>query len=164
MPRLKTIKEFEEWVKDEANVEDLLRRVAEGTKLQKACLDLKRPYTLVYPYLHSTDELKKRYEAALAARADALMHETVEIADSVRKTDKPARVMAAKLAVETRQAIASGWNRERYGETLRVERPPQAPGDDRLLGFASELLKLVKAAEPRVIEQELEALPAPEKG
>lgn len=144
MPRQKTIRAFEEWVQDDANVQDVLKRVMAGTKLSKVCAEIKRPYTLLYPHLHSTPELKARYEAALAARADDLMHETLEIADSVRKTKIPARVGAAKVAIEARQALASGWNRERYGETLRMERAPETPSDVGLLGFASELLKLVK--------------------
>lgn len=145
MPRQKTVRAFEEWVTDAANIDEVLRRVMGGTKLSKLCAEIKRPYTLLYPYLHSTPELKARYEAALAGRADDLMHETLEIADSVRGTAEAAEVSAAKLAVETRQKLAAGWNRDRYGETLRVERPAETPSDAGLLGFASELLKLVKS-------------------
>lgn len=145
MPRQKTVRAFDEWVTDAANIDEVLRRVMGGTKLSKLCVEIKRPYTLLYPYLHSTPELKARYEAALAARADDLMHETIEIADSVRKTKIPARVGAAKVAIEARQHVAAGWNRDRYGETLRVERPAETPSDAGLLGFASELLKLVKS-------------------
>lgn len=144
MPRQKTVRAFEEWVKDESNIDEVLRRVMGGTKLSKLCAEIKRPYTLLYPYLHSTPELKGRYEAALAARADDLMHETLEIADSVRKTKIPARVGAAKVAIETRQALASGWNRERYGETLRVEKTVTHGVDAGLVGTIGDLLRVSK--------------------
>jgi len=148
MPRQKTVRAFEEWVSDEANIEEVLRRVMGGTKLSKLCVEIKRPYTLLYPYLHSTPELQKRYEAALAGRADDLMHETLEIADSVRGTDEAAQVSAAKLAVETRQKLASGWNRERYGETLRVEKTVTHEVDAGLVGTIKDLMRAGKR--PRV--------------
>ncbi len=158
MPRKKTIAAFEEWAKDDANIEEVLRRVMGGTKLSRLCAEIKRPYTLLYPYLHSTLELQKRYEAALAARADDLMQETLEIADSVRKTKIPARVGAAKVAIETRQALASGWNRERYGETLRVEKTVTHEVDAGLVGTIGDLLRLKRPA--LTIDQPM-ALPTP---
>ena len=154
MPRKKTIAAFEEWVKDEANVEDLLRRVAETGKLQKVCLELKRPYTLVHPYLHSTPELKGRYEAARAAWADALHDEALDIADKVKP--EQGHVSKAKLQCEVRVQSAKAYNRDRFGETLRVERPVEAPSDAGLLGFASELLKLVKAPAERPVGRLIE--------
>lgn len=142
MPRQKTVRAFEEWVQDEANVEEVLRRVMAGTKLSKLCAEIKRPYTLLYPFLHSTPELKARYEAALAGRADDLMHETLEIADGVKGAEEPAVVSAAKLRIETRQKIASGWNRERYGDTLRVEKTVTHTVDAGLVGTIGDLLKV----------------------
>lgn len=116
MPKLKTIRRFGEWAKDDANLEELLKLIASGTQLQKACLEVKQPYTLVFPLLHSSPELQARYEAALAARAEALVHEALEIADDAKGATEPVAVAAAKLRVETRHRTATWWNRERYGE------------------------------------------------
>lgn len=156
MPRLKTIRAFEDWKKDDAAIEALLQRIAGGTKLQAACLEIKRPYTLVYPFLHSTPELQKRYEAALAARAEALVHESLEIADSVRGSQEPGVVAAAKLAVETRQRTAAWWNRERYGEQLRVEKTVTHVVDAGLVGRIGDLLELTKARPVALLEKVVE--------
>lgn len=93
-----------------------------------------------------------RYEAALACRAEALVHESIEIADSVRGSEQPATVGAAKLAVETRHKMASWWDRERYGERLQIEKTVQVGVDAGLLGTVADLLK-APAREERLIEQ-----------
>jgi hypothetical protein len=144
MPRLKTIRAFERWSQDEANVEDLLRRVAGGTKLQKACLEVKQPYTCVYPFLHSTPELKARYEAALSAVAEGLVQDALEIAHDPKRKIEQAAVADRKLRIETNQRTATWWNRERYGERLDVHRTIEASADDALLGTVGELLRLAE--------------------
>lgn len=159
MARIKTTKEFYEWVKDDAAIDDVLRRVAEGTKFSQVCKDIRRPYTLLYPYLHSTPELKARYEAALAARADDLMHETLEIADDLKGSDSAAEVAAGKVRIDTRQKLASGWNRERYGEQVQINKTVSVGVDIGLRGRASELLAKISGG-ARVLEAEtVEQLP-----
>jgi hypothetical protein len=121
MARKKTIQAFEEWAKDPANVEDLLREVGEGVKLREACLSAGKkagvnlPYTLVYQHLHGDAVLKARYEGAKAGVAENMVDETIEIADAVGGSESPAEVMAAKLRCEVREKAAKAWNRERYG-------------------------------------------------
>lgn len=159
MARIKTTKEFYEWVKDDAAIDDVLRRVAEGTKFSQVCKDIKRPYTLLYPYLHSTPELKARYEAALAARADDLMHETLEIADALEGSDSAPEVAAGKVRIDTRQKIASGWNRERYGERLQLDKEVTVTADAGLIGFASTLLEKMSQGRGRTLENAADALP-----
>ncbi len=156
MPKLKTIRAFEEWKKDEAAIEALLQRIAGGVKLQAACLEIRRPYTLVYPFLHSTPELQKRYEGALAARAEALVHESLEIADSVRGSLEPAKVAAAKLAVETRQRTATWWNRERYGERFSVDKTVVHVVDAGLVGRVGDLLELTEKSPVPLLEHVVE--------
>lgn len=118
MPRLKTIAAFGVWILDPANVEDILRRVADCGKLQKVCLDIKQPYTLVHPHLHSTPELKARYEAARAAWADALHDEALDIADKVAPEQGP--VSKAKLQCDVRFQSAKAYNRDRFGDEKGV--------------------------------------------
>lgn len=159
MPRQKTVRAFDEWVTDAANIDEVLRRVMGGTKLSKLCVEIKRPYTLLYPYLHSTPELKARYEAALAARADDLMHETLEIADALKGSDSAPEVAAGKVRIDTRQKIASGWNRERYGEQVQINKTVSVGVDIGLRGRASELLAKISGGS-RILEAEtVEQLP-----
>lgn len=172
MPRQKTIKRFEQWKEEAANVDGFFK-LMEGTatvpgkRFRDACVVLKMPYTLMHAFVLGDEKLRARYDAVLAAKADDMMHESLKIARGVRKTNIPARVSAAKLEVETMHAVASKWDRDRYGETLRVEKAVTIGVDAALLGTASELLRLVAGGRPmKVIEGEAvhaaEALPPAE--
>lgn len=116
--RAKTIRAFEEWSLVDENWEGFFRLIVEGDRmrLRDACVAVKQPYSLVYPFLHDGGAMQKRYEAALAALADDLMHERLEIADSVRSAKDQVTVAAAKLACDVRRENSEKWGRERYGE------------------------------------------------
>lgn len=123
--RVKTVKAFEEWSSREESWEQLFRLIVEDRKrLRDACVELKQPYSLVYPFLHDGGVMQKRYEGALAAMADDMQRERLEIADSVRGSSNPVAVAAAKLACEVRGDISSKWGRERYGEAFETQRGP----------------------------------------
>ena len=172
MPRKRTMQAWAAWVKEAKNVDDLIAMVASGTQLQKACLLINQPWNLVHPYLHSTPELQKRYEEAKRAYADRKWEEKLEVADKAQDSRSMPAVAAAKLKVEVLHEDAVAWNRERYGQTVKVQGERSAPGADQaLLGFATELLRLVKSKEPRligsvidpVIEPDTLTLPAPKE-
>ena len=134
---------------------------AEGTAkmaFRNACFGLKLPYTVMYAYVDGQPELKARYDAFLKSKADLLAHEALE--DVAAAMDKDTAAVA-KVRADTKLRIAEKWDRERYGERVQIDRAPQVPGGDAaLLGFASELLKLVREREPRVLEQEGAVVPA----
>lgn len=157
MPKLKTIRAFSEWVKEEENIEDLLRRVMEGVPLHELCKQIKQPYTLVYPFLHSSPELQERYEAALAAVAEKEVHESKQIADEAKPGDKMPQVAARKLRCDVRFRRAAYWNSARYGEKLQVEKNVRLSADAALVGFAGDLLLKRKPA-VTVEAVELEAI------
>jgi hypothetical protein len=138
MARQVTIKAFEEWIKDEANVELVLESVAGGLTLQKAALAVKKPYTCLHQYFHSSPEKLARYDAARKAWADSKMDEALEIADDV-KADQ-AEVAKAKLRVEVRQNQAKAYNRERWGERLQVDKNVSVSADAALIGTVAQLL------------------------
>lgn len=136
MPRKKTIRRFEEWASEPANIDEFFRLILDGgvdeegkrkpLRFRDACVALNVPYTLMYPLVHNTAELKERYDAVLRAKAHDYQEETIEIADSVRGSTEPAEVGAAKLAIEARQVAASRLDRERFGdpkETGRITAP-----------------------------------------
>lgn len=117
--RLKTIRAFDEWKLDEANWTEFFRLIVEERlRMRDACVKLKQPYRLMYPFLHDGGAMQKRYEAALAAVGDDLMHERLQVARSIResKTEVPAHVMAAKLDCDVLESTAKKWTPERYGE------------------------------------------------
>lgn len=151
------------WVQVPGNIDGFFQTMegVEGTAKQafrNACFGLKLPYTVMYAYVDGQPELKARYDAFLKSKADLLAHEA--LADVEAAVDKDTAAVA-KVRADTKLRIAEKWDRERYGERVQIDRAPEVPGGDAaLLGFASELLKLVREREPRVLEQEQVALPA----
>lgn len=156
MPKKKTIKAFGEWVKVPGNIDLVIERVTGGQKLEKVCLqaDIKQPYTLLYPYLHSTAELKNRFDTARKARADALVEKALTVVDGV-KASKDA-VAKAKLQSETYQWVAAKWDRDRYADKVQVERPAESVADAALLGAAKDLLRLAVQKQPQLQEKVIE--------
>ena len=156
MARKVTIKAFGEWVKVEANVEWVLRLIADGTTLHKAAVVVKQPYTCLHPFLHS-EVMLPRYTAARKAWADLKQDEAMELVDGA-KPDK-GHVAKAKLQAEVRQNQAAAYHRERWGERVHVERSVELTVDAGLIGLAGELLK---KRLPVVVEGEpVQTLPAP---
>jgi hypothetical protein len=118
-PRMKTIRAFDEWKLDEENLAEFFRQIVEERKrMRDACVAVGQPYRLMYPFLHDGGVMQKRYEAALAAVGDDLMHERLQRARELResKTEIPAHVMAAKLECDVLESTASKWEPARYGE------------------------------------------------
>lgn len=150
MARKTTIRAFDDWALDDRNIEAVLKLIAGGLTLQKAALEVKQPYTCLHPWFHSTQERRERYDAARKAWADLKQDEAMAIVDGV-KPDRGS-VAKAKLQAEVRQNQAAAYAPDRWGQRLHVKREGGAPADEKLLGFASDLLKLVKQREPRIIE------------
>lgn len=118
-PRLKTIRAFEKWKEDEENLDEFFRQIVEeGKRMRDACMAVRQPYRLMYPFLHDGGVMQKRYEAALSAVGDDLMHERLQRAREMRnsKTEVPAHVMAAKLECDVLESTAKKWEPARYGE------------------------------------------------
>lgn len=163
----RTEEAFAMWVEMPGNVDGFFRVMeeVEGTAkmaFRNACMEVRVPYTLMYRYVHEDVELKARYDSFLAAKADLLVQEALE--DVGEAVDKDSAAVA-KVKSDVKLRVAEKWDRERYGERVQIDRAPEAPGGDAaLLGFASELLRLVRKEEPRVVEVEQEALEAPAAG
>ncbi len=163
MVRKVTAQRFEEWKAEPANV-DAFFRLLEGVGIEKpmrfrdACFAIPVPYTLMHGFVHRDPVLKARYDAVLAAKADALAHESLAIADEV-VPDRD-HVAKAKLQVETRHALIGKWDRDRYGEKIQVDRNVNVTVDAGLLGRAADLLRLASTKE-LVVEGETLTLPAP---
>ena len=160
MARKITIKAFGAWVADEANVVDVLERLAEN-HLHKVAVAVKQPYTCLYAYFDSTPELRARYEAACRARVSRRADETQDIADAV-KPDRD-HVAKAKLRIEVRHHHAKSYNPERWGDRLQIDKSVTAGVDQFLLGRADELLRLANekvVAGAELVGEVSPALPA----
>jgi hypothetical protein len=166
MVQKRTVARFELWRQVPGNVDrflEMLEKPREGEEgksayvsFRDACHELRLPYLLMYRMVHDTPELLERYEGILRARSHHMVEQTVEIADEV-EPDRD-HVAKAKLQVEVRQAAASYWDRERYGQRIQVEKSVNVTVDAGLLGRAAELLGEVEVPE-RVVEGETLTLP-----
>lgn len=161
MVRKVTIAWFEGWKLEPENVEAFYALMEVGTepgkplRFRDACMALKVPYTLMHAHVMADEVLKARYDAVLAARADQLAHEALDDAESAVDRDTAA---AARVKIEAKRWVAAKWDKERYGETLRVEKSVAVSVDAGLLGDMADLLKVPKR-EPRVLEHEPAELP-----
>lgn len=140
MARKTTIEAFGVWIGDEANERLVLERIAGGMTLREVSLSVKQPYTCLQGHFRSSAELVERYNQALRDYADYVEAENKSIADTV-KADRD-EVAKAKLQIEVRQRHAKQLHRERWGETVRVEKDVKIGVDQALVGKADELLRL----------------------
>jgi hypothetical protein len=139
LARQVTIKSFEKWIADEANVLHVLELIAGGLTLQKTSVKVKQPFTCLHAHFHSTPELEARYLAARKAWVAAKKDEAVEIADSVAP-DRD-HVAKAKLRIEVIDNQAKAYDRDRWGDRVQVEKDVRVTVD---AGPATELLRAAK--------------------
>lgn len=158
MARKRTMQLFEEWSRHPENIEAFWARLEADEKLtfRDACYSGRIPYMAMYRLVHDTPAILERYQGILKARAHQAIEQTVAIADEV-KPEKD-EVAKAKLQVETRQAAASYWDRERYGQRVQVDKSVSVHVDAGLVGLAGDLLKLASTRE-KVVEGQTLTLP-----
>jgi hypothetical protein len=135
MARKITIKAFEAWIADEANVVDVLERLAE-VHLHKVAVAVKQPYTCLY--------------AACRARVSRRADEASDIADDC-PPDRD-HVAKAKLQIDVRHHHAKSYNPERWGDRLQIDKKISVDADPLLLGKAADLLNRLTARTEKVIE------------
>ena len=90
-------------------------QVSDGMSLSQISRVEGVPYSVLWKWLSDGSRMDA-YRAALEARADKEVHETLAIADMASADD----VGVAKLRVDTRKWAASKWDRDRYGESSKV--------------------------------------------
>jgi len=151
LPRVGKMEEYEAFVGDERSAEELVQRVAEGETLKEFCRSRNLPYGRVAQWICENEGVLGKYEAALRLWADALAQEAVQLA----REATPQTVGVAKLRIGTHLKLAGKWDRERYGERLRVDGAVRVPVDAGLVGLAGEMLaRITGRAEHRVLEAE----------
>lgn len=162
MAQKRTAARFEQWKLEATNIEaffDLMERAEKPLRFRDACFSIGVPYTLMHAHMKATPEVKARYYAILAARSDELVHESLDDAEAAHDRDSAA---VAKVKFDAKRWVASKWDKELYGEQA-TDSAQGVPGDRALLSFASELLKLVKQPEPRVVDGEMLPEQLPQK-
>lgn len=98
-------------VADAGGVEVIADRVASGETLAAIAEELGFRRELLVRWIYADEDRAALLRAARAQAADALVEQSLQIAD----TASPAEAQLARLRVDTRQWIASRWNRSAYG-------------------------------------------------
>jgi len=98
--------------------EAIISQVASGRTLSSIARELGVPRETLSNLMYRDEERGEALRAARARAADALVDDALDIADAA----DPTAIAKAKLQVETRQWIASKYNRAVYGsEKAQVE-------------------------------------------
>ena len=144
---------FEAVVAEPGAMQEVVRLLTEGTTLRGVAKLWRIPYGRLAAWICEDVERTASYEQALRIWVDGLAQETVAIADAAT----PETTGVAKVQIDARIRLAERLNRDRYGPSLKVERPVVVEPNAGLLQEARELLRLVVRRElpaPRVIEAE----------
>jgi len=122
-----------EAVKDDPSSPDgVFQRVCEGESLKDIAKAWEVPRGQFVRWF--TESYSDLYDAALKVHAADLAMEAISIADA------DGDVPRDKLRVDTRKWIASKFDRDRYGEAVKVSRDVSISIDAGLVGFARDLL------------------------
>lgn len=122
-----------EAVKDDPSSPDgVFQRVCEGESLKDIAKAWEVPRGQFVRWF--TESYSDLYDAALKVHAADLAMEAISIADA------DGDVPRDKLRVDTRKWVASKFDRDRYGEAVKVSRDVSISIDAGLVGFARDLL------------------------
>lgn len=115
---------------------EVFARVAEGETLRTIAKSWKVPPALFSEWYMTTHA--ERYAAARVARAEDLAYEAYSASlEPDTKDDVPAAKLRADIALK----LASRFDRDRYGESVKIEKEVNIGVDAGLVGFANDLLK-----------------------
>ena len=114
--------------------DEALQRVLEGESLKKFARSRGFPVLRFQEWVTESAERAGQYERALVLRADEIAVEALEIsnateegvivtekADGSVETKREDMLGHRKLKIDTRMKLASKWDRNRYGDSVRVE-------------------------------------------
>lgn len=92
--------------------EAIIERVASGETLTSIAAELGVSREALSGWMNRDEERTIALRSARARAAEALVDQTLQIADAA----SPQEAQVARLRIDTRQWIASRWNRAEYGQ------------------------------------------------
>lgn len=130
--------EEREWVRGQGEGwwEDIFDRIASGKSPSEIAKEYGVRYAILARVIYEDEDKAREYEKALQIAADGYAHEVIGIAD--RSDDD---VGDRKLRIDSRMKLASKWNRQRYGDTLTVNRNEARPSEDEILAKIRSLVE-----------------------
>jgi hypothetical protein len=139
----------------------IFERIGSGEMLYRIAATLGVGRTALAEWLDASPERQTRLKRARERSASALAEQTIEIADNGATVTAPGDPQESdpardKLRIQTRQWLASRWDRETYGE----QKGPQVTIN--LATLHLDALRQQKAPAARVIEAPAESAATPE--
>lgn len=117
---------------------EVFARIAEGESLKQIAATWRLPKARFAEWYMT--EHGKLYDAALKVAAADLAMQALDAADAgLDKDDVP----AARLAADVRLRLASKFDRDRYGDSVTVNKNVNVTMDAGLVGYASALLQQI---------------------
>lgn len=95
--------------------------IQSGKSLNAYCKQHGRQAHTVYAWMRESESFKQNYARAHEDRADTLVEDMLDIADSLEKQGDMVAVMAGKLRIETRKWIAERMRPTKYGAKIEVQ-------------------------------------------
>lgn len=95
--------------------------IQSGKSLNAYCKQHGRQAATIYAWMRENDGFAKNYSRAHEDRADTLVEDMLDIADSLENQGDMVAVMAGKLRIETRKWIAERMRPTKYGAKIEVQ-------------------------------------------
>lgn len=133
--------------------DDVLAGIADGKNLKAVCRDHAWAFGEVYRQIRADEKLSAAYDAALAAKAEGLVHDAVEWVGDVRVEDVP----VAKLLSDVAFKAAGKWDRARYGDKVEISETRRYVIEVPMVSVSTDAWR--DAVQGRVTEKVVEALP-----
>ena len=118
--------ELSKW--DAADFEDFLNDVASGAEVTKRVTEAGVTLPVLLNWLSADPEKYARYDRALKIRTEVKALECESIADGTKTAVEAIEIQSAKLRIDTRLRLAGKWNRDRYGDAVKVDGDMGVPG------------------------------------
>jgi hypothetical protein len=117
-------------IDDPMTMEIVIQRVIDGESLKNIAQAWQLPPTRFVKWISDDEKRLAEYEGALKVRADELIHEALETAETGDDIQRD------KLIVETKFRVASMWDKQRYGG----EKAPGGSGINIIINRAGAVI------------------------
>ena len=101
---------------------EICASIERGHSLRRACQADSMPSArTVHRWLHENEDFRQQYARSRAIQTEVFIDQIVDLADAVANETEPAKVQAAKLAIDTRKWVAARMLPRRYGDRIDLK-------------------------------------------
>ena len=105
---------------------EICASIERGHSLRRACQADSMPSArTVHRWLHENEDFRQQYARSRAIQTEVFIDQIVDLADAVANETEPAKVQAAKLAIDTRKWVAARMLPKKYGDRVDIQQDGQ---------------------------------------